>query len=235
MLNIDDHTATMRVSHYGSSRAARASDPSRRDIQVFAAAEQAYVDVGLVQHTGKKTRGSTHQIVVGAEIEGRIGTVSAPWVRTAALIRLTLIQILLGRSTLPILQSLVGSWTSIFLFRRPLLSVFTKSYVFLSSISDYAPDSSFDVPLLILEELLTCVLLAPFAATNFKGSRCRPRLRNGRLVHRWRDCSQCSPQGCFQGALSTIRAWWLAYAPLQCSRIVLDFDWSAPAVGGRWV
>ena len=166
MLNIDDHTGAMRVSHRGSSRAARASDPSRRDVQVFDAAEQAYTEVGLVQHTGKRTRGSTHQILVGAEIEGHIGTVSAPWVRTAAFICLTLIQILLGVSTLPILQSLVGSWTSIFLFRRPLLSIFTKSYVFLSSISDYAPDSPFDVPRHVLEELLTCVLLASFAATN---------------------------------------------------------------------
>ena len=64
--------------------------------------------MGLVQHPGKKARGVSHKVVVGAEVEGRIGIVCAPLVRTTALCRLTLIQVFLGRSTKALISSLVG-------------------------------------------------------------------------------------------------------------------------------
>ena len=52
---------------------------------MFRACDQGYPRVGLVQLPGKKARGETHRVVVGAEAEGRIGIARAPLVRTVAL------------------------------------------------------------------------------------------------------------------------------------------------------
>eukprot|EP00959_Pyramimonas_sp_CCMP1952_P328064 6867902-Pyramimonas_sp.AAC.1 len=76
MLNIDDHTGFQKLSWRGT--APRPDDPHRRDREVFAACDKGYPRVGLVQHPGKRARGETHKVVVGAEVEGRIGIVCAP-------------------------------------------------------------------------------------------------------------------------------------------------------------
>ena len=130
MLNIDDHTGFQKLSWSGIS-APRPDSAARRDREVFQACDQGYPRVGLVQHPGTKARMVTHKVVVGAELEGRIGVVSAPLVRTVALCRLTLMQIYLRTSTVILLSSLLGCWVQVFLFRRPLLSLFKKVYVFL--------------------------------------------------------------------------------------------------------
>ena len=46
MLNIDDHTGLMRVSHAGTSRSAVASSSERRDLRAFEASEAEYQRVG---------------------------------------------------------------------------------------------------------------------------------------------------------------------------------------------
>ena len=92
MLNIDDHTGFQKLSWSGNS-APRPDSAARRDREVFHACDQGYPRVGLVQHPGKKARGATHRVVVGAEVEGRIGIVCAPLVRTTALCRLTMLQV----------------------------------------------------------------------------------------------------------------------------------------------
>ena len=76
MLNIDDHTGFQKLSWRGT--APRPDDPNRRDRAVFAACDEGYPQVGLIQHPGKRARGLSHTIVVGAEVEGRIGIVCAP-------------------------------------------------------------------------------------------------------------------------------------------------------------
>jgi hypothetical protein len=168
MLNIDDHTSLLRVSHAGTSHSAVASSSERRDLLAFEASEREYKRVGLVQHQGKRTRRATHATLVGAEVEGRIGVISAPLVRLCALTRLTLLQCQLPRTTLGILQSLVGSWTQAFLYRRPLLSVFTKIFVFISSLEGHDPAEPLVLPPYIRDELLLCCALGPFAKTNLR-------------------------------------------------------------------
>ena len=57
MLNIDDHTGFHKLSRHGS--APRPDDPRRRDREVFAACDEGYPRVGLVQHPGKRARNAT--------------------------------------------------------------------------------------------------------------------------------------------------------------------------------
>ena len=167
MLNIDDHTGFQKLSWSGIT-APRPDAPDRRDREVFAACDRGYPAVGLVQHPGKKARGATHKIVVGAEVEGRIGAASAPLVRTVALCRLTLVQAYLGRSTKTLLSSLVGCRAQVFLYRGPLLSVFTHVYNFLSSWPDEGEEMW--LPCYVRSELRACAYVASVAMTDLRAS-----------------------------------------------------------------
>ena len=165
MLNIDDHTGFRKLSWHGS--APRPDDPGRRDKAVFSACDAGYPRVGLIQHPGKRARSVTHTVVVGAEVEGRIGIVCAPLVRTVALCRLTLIQVFLGRSTRSLLSSLVGCWVQVFLYRRPLLSLFTRVYTFISSLDD---ECEYELPVAVRDELQACTYLAFVAMTDLRAA-----------------------------------------------------------------
>ena len=131
MVDIDDRAWFQKLSWSGT--APRPDDPARRDRQVFAASDHGYPRAGLAQRPGKRARGEARKVVVGAEVEGRIGIVCAPLVRTVALCRLTLIQVYLGYSTRALLASLVGCGVHVFLHRRPPLPIFADIYTFLAS------------------------------------------------------------------------------------------------------
>ena len=80
LLTIDDHIG-LQKKHLDNS-----SDPSfNRDIEVFEAANAAYQDVGLTAHPGKRQRRATNAVVLGAEVDGVRGRVSAPRARIALL------------------------------------------------------------------------------------------------------------------------------------------------------
>ena len=111
MLNIDDHTCYQLIADSSSRNAT--FDPDWNlplDLDTMARCDAAYESVGLTRHTGKDLRGVTRGVVVGAEIEGRSGWISAPVIRIAALTRLTFQQILLRISTPRLLASIVNSW-----------------------------------------------------------------------------------------------------------------------------
>ena len=77
--------------HVGIQAVSPATPPSaRRDREVFQKADTVYPAVGLCQHPKKKIREADNHTVVGGEIEGRIGTIAAPRLRTAVLIAPTL-------------------------------------------------------------------------------------------------------------------------------------------------
>eukprot|EP00969_Alexandrium_andersonii_P157035 6941673-Alexandrium_andersonii.AAC.1 len=78
MLNIDDHTSFQVCG--GREAANPFGQVSRRDEEVFSKCDRAYGDVGLVQHPGKRTRRAARKIVIGAEVEGQLGVVAAPFV-----------------------------------------------------------------------------------------------------------------------------------------------------------
>ena len=141
---------------------------ARRDREVYQKADQVYPAVGLCQHSKKKIRVS--RSVVGGEVEGRIGTIAAPRLRTAVLIALTLEQIRLRASTPRLFTCLVSCWVQVFLYRRPLLSIFTEVFRIRSTVeaARSAPggEAVFGLIPVVLNELLCACLLAPFASTN---------------------------------------------------------------------
>ena len=121
ILAIDDHVGIQAVSSATPAEA-------RRDREVFSKADEVYPKVGLCQHPKKKVREADNHTVVGGEIEGRIGTIAAPRLRTAVLIALTLEQIRLRASTPRLFTCLVSCWVQVFLYRRPLLSIFSEVF-----------------------------------------------------------------------------------------------------------
>ena len=167
MLNIDDHTGFQLLSWSGAT-APRPDSSLRRDRGVFHACDQGYLRAGLAQHPGKKARGETRRVVAGAEVEGRIGIVCVPLVRTVALCRLALLQVYLGRSTKTLLNSLVGCWVQVFLYRRPLLSIFTHIYHFLSSWPEDVEEMW--LPGYVRSELQACTYLAFVAMTDLRAN-----------------------------------------------------------------
>ena len=110
--------------------------------------------------------------MLGGEIEGRIGTIAAPRLRTAMLVALTLEQIRLRASTPRLFTCLVGCWVQVFLYRRPPLSIFTEVFRIHSTVeaARSAPggEAVFRLTPVVLNELLCACLLAPFASTNLR-------------------------------------------------------------------
>ena len=145
---------------------------ARRDREVFQKADAVYPAVGLCQHPKKKIRETDNHTVVGGEIEGRIGTIAAPRLRTAVLIALTLEQIRLRTSTPRLFTCLVSCWVQVFLYRRPLLSIFTEVFRIHDTVeaARSAPggEAVFVLTPVVLNELLCACLLAPFASTNLR-------------------------------------------------------------------
>ena len=117
ILAIGDHVGIQAVSPTTPSSA-------RRDREVFQKADWVYPAVGLRQHPKKKIREADNHTVVGGGIEGRIGTIAAPRLRTAVLIVLTLEQIRLRASAPRLFTCLVSCWVQVFLYRRPLPEYF---------------------------------------------------------------------------------------------------------------
>ena len=123
LLTIDDHIGLQKIKTSGDW-----SLHCNRDEQVFEAANQAYVDVGLTAHPGKRQRREPHAVVLIAEIDGCRGRVSAPRTRVMLLSFITSIVVHKGFASKQLLQGLLGCWTHILLFRRPVFAVLDAVY-----------------------------------------------------------------------------------------------------------
>lgn len=97
-LTVDDHIGLQRLDKHVPF-----CDQQTRDVEVFTG---AYSQVGLVPHPGKRQRQVTSGTVLGAEIDGVKGVVSAPRGRVAMLMFVTSILVQQQRATRRILQSL---------------------------------------------------------------------------------------------------------------------------------
>lgn len=75
-----------------------------RDHKVFAASEEAYKQVKLTAQPGKKQRQVEHATVLGAEVHGTLGRVSAPRTRVAVLCFVTALIATKGIITRKLLQ-----------------------------------------------------------------------------------------------------------------------------------
>ena len=162
LLTIDDHIG-LQKKHLDNS-----SDPSfNRDIEVFEAANAAYQDVGLTAHPGKRQRRATNAVVLGAEVDGVRGRVSAPRARIALLSFITIVLVQKGQATRKIIQGLLGCWTHILLFRRPAFSVVDALYHEGEGLHE---DAVFKLSRASRNELLTLCLTAPALQTNMRTS-----------------------------------------------------------------
>ena len=169
-LAIDDHVGIQAVSP--------ATPPSaRRDREVFQKADTVYPAVGLCQHPKKKVREADNHTVAGGEIEGRIGTTyrraSAAYGRAHRSHPRASSRFVSGR-VLPDSSPAwsASCWVHVFLYRRPLLSIFTEVFRIHSTVeaARSAPggEAVFAFTPVVLNELLCACLLAPFASTNLR-------------------------------------------------------------------
>lgn len=111
-----------------------------RDTEVFKQAEKAYKVVGLVQHPKKKRRHCTDGIFLGAEVDGLLGRVSSPRHRVGLLMLCSAIVSQKGSTTRKILSCIVGSWVSVLMYRRPIMSVMSAMF---KEGNDLPPDRVF--------------------------------------------------------------------------------------------
>lgn len=134
-------------------------------MQVFEEANKAYVEVGLTAHPGKRQRRESKAIVLGAEIDGMLGRISAPRTRVVLLSFITAIIVQKGHATKELLQGLIGCWTHILLFRRPAFAVLEHLY---HEGSDLHPHEVFRLSKAARSELMSLCVLAPTFQTNMR-------------------------------------------------------------------
>ncbi len=163
-LAIDDHLGLQVCSKDFYLKSCRA-----RDTEVFEQAERAYKIVGLVQHPKKKRRAVTSGIFLGAELDGFLGRVSSPRHRVGLLMLCTAIVARKGSTTRKILSCLVGSWVSVLMYRRPIMSV--MSAVFQEGIK-LPQNQVFVLSRQARCELMTLSTLGPTAQTDLRSDTC---------------------------------------------------------------
>lgn len=129
----------------------------------MSSALQRYRELGLIPHEGKTFYGSVDSEFWGASLDGFKGLVRANLKRVIPVLYATLGILKLGICTVSLLEILVGCWTSIFLFKRRLLSILNVCYEALQRQEDRR--SVLRLSPGLVDELLLVVSLAPLAAT----------------------------------------------------------------------
>lgn len=157
LLCIDDFCVLQKIS-------VKTPEP-RQDLSLLSQAGEAYKKAGLRTSEKKSVRNSYRGTVLGAEVDGKLGSVSAPRLRTLALCRLTLILVRVGFTTKHLLESLLGCWIFVLLFRRPLFCLLSDVF---HEGSDYKPHHIFQLSVGAKQELLLLCMYAPWAATNLR-------------------------------------------------------------------
>ena len=119
--------------------------------------------LGLLPHEGKTFYGSVDSEFWGASLNGQKGQVRANLKRVIPVVYATLGVLKLGICTVSLLEILIGCWTSIFLFKRRLLSLLNVCYDALQRQEDRR--SVLRLSGALKDELLLVLGLAPLAAT----------------------------------------------------------------------
>ncbi len=135
--------------------------------QQMEAALERFESLGLIPHRGKTFFQDETAEFWGAMVEGRRGYVRASLRRVIPVLFATVGVLKLGVCSFGLLETLIGCWTSIFLFRRRLLSIFNVAYEALQR--DARQNEVFKLSPGLVEELLLCVGLGPLAATYLRG------------------------------------------------------------------
>ena len=155
---IDDLIIFQRIA-----KGALVKDVPTEAAQKMTLALERFEALGLTPHLGKTFFDSAEAEFWGAHFDGDTGTVRAALKRVIPIWFATIGVVKLGVVTLGLLETLVGCWTSIFLFRRRMLSILNIVYTVLQT-----NGSAGDVLRLsaaLQDELLLCISLAPLAVT----------------------------------------------------------------------
>ena len=163
-LAIDDHLGLQILPHEEFLQ-----EKPGRDTEVFERAGQAYRQVGLVQHPKKRKRCVTTGTVLGAEVNGLKGRVSAPRHRIGLLIFCTSIMAYKGHTTKRLLSCVIGSWINVLMFRRPVMSVL--SAVFQEG-SHSNQDRVFKLSQQARNELFALCALGPICQSDLRTKTC---------------------------------------------------------------
>ena len=159
-LSIDDHVGVQICSPKEYSE-----NIPLRDTEVFSRSEDAYRNVGLVQHPKKKQCGVSEGIFLGAEVNGDLGFVSAPRHRIGALTLCTIFVARQGTASPRLLSSLLGCWIHILMFRRPILAILSHSF---SEGHGLPQDRVFCLSRECRNELLALCWLAPVCISDIR-------------------------------------------------------------------
>ena len=127
--------------------------------------EQAYLDVKLIPHQKKSFRDELHGSFWGADVNGEKGTVRGSLKRAIPLCGALLQVSQLGHVSVELLQSLVGSLVSLFLFRRRMLCLLDAVY---QTCQGRRGDSLVKLSGRAKGELLMSAILLPLACTNMR-------------------------------------------------------------------
>lgn len=145
------------------ARSSLSSGASFESSGKMSAALQRYKDLGLLPHEGKTFYGQLESEFWGAALDGSKGIVRANLKRVIPVLYATLGVLKLGICTVSLLEVLIGCWTSIFLFKRRLLSLLNVCYDALQRQEDRRAVLRLSASL--KDELLLVISLAPLAAT----------------------------------------------------------------------
>ena len=164
LLCIDDHAYLLIVD---ATDLLKPPAPLRRDVQLFARAARKYAEVGLLTSPKKEVRNAYSATVLGGEIDGIRGDIAAPRLKTVALCALTLQLVFLGYCTKNILETILGSWIFVTMFRRPTMCLLGQLFHELRYRSDH---EIFSLSMEARQELLLLVVFAPFMFSDLRAS-----------------------------------------------------------------
>ena len=139
----------------------------RQDLSLLSQAGEAYKKAWLRTSEKKSVRNSYRGTVLGAEVDGKLNQAASvlPDCEPLALCRLTWILVRVGFTTKHVLESLLGCWIFVLLFRRPLFCLLSDVF---HEGSDYKPHHIFQLSVGAKQELLLLCMYAPWAATNLR-------------------------------------------------------------------
>ena len=162
LLCIDDFAILHKVPRNSDLKSLR---KDREDSRLMAKAEQAYKAENLRVSEKKAVKDAKHATILGGEIDGSVGLVTAPRLRVLTLCILTLKVVKLGVCTRHLLQSILGCWVFVLLFRRPFFSLLSEVF---HDGEDAKEHEIFTLSTGTRQELMLLVLWSPFASTNLR-------------------------------------------------------------------
>ena len=165
LLCIDDLAVLQKVPR--GTLAASTSVP-RHDLDLLSKAGEAYKKEGLKISQKKSVRNSSHSTILGGELDGRRGILCAPRLRILMLSKLTLRLVSIGWTTHLLLETIIGSWIFVLMFRRPLLALLNDVFHEGRGISNR--QEIFSLSTGAKQELMLLAIWAPFTYTNLRAS-----------------------------------------------------------------